>query len=296
MGGFFDLVLEVTGKQPLMVSNAFTHLAEFPLAPTTIRYRRFLGDFAVLPITGPLGISSDWNRLDDLCGANQCPCHPTLPPHDHRPRRPGPRPHLRFGHHRLCRRTMGTEMDRHRHLPGGPGPLPGPDHGGLLSLLSPRRLRRRAAEGGRSFGPGLCPKTDLHQHPLGLCLPARSPYHPQEHRQQHRDRRALPGTPAPGARRPQESQRRTPGPHRSLWDKLRRPGREDGGFHRRSRFPFHHARRPDGEGVGTAGVGDSPGEARRLARCLGRSPRALLEREDGPAEGDRRLHRRQGGF
>lgn len=29
-------------------------------------------------------------------------------PHDHRPRRPGPRPHLRVWHHRLCGRTVGA--------------------------------------------------------------------------------------------------------------------------------------------------------------------------------------------
>jgi hypothetical protein len=68
---------------------------------------------------------------------------------DHRPRRPGPRPHLRLRHHRLCRRTVGPPLDHPRHLPRRPGPGPRPHHGRPLPLLPARRQPRRPDQGSR---------------------------------------------------------------------------------------------------------------------------------------------------
>ncbi len=39
--------------------------------------------------------------------------HRTMPPYDHRPRRPGARPHLRQRYHCLCGRAMGAALDHH---------------------------------------------------------------------------------------------------------------------------------------------------------------------------------------
>ena len=44
-----------------------------------------------------------------------------------------------------CRRAMGAALDHHRHLARGAGARPRADHGRALSLLPPRRQRRKAA-------------------------------------------------------------------------------------------------------------------------------------------------------
>ena len=59
-----------------------------------------------------------------------------LHPDDHRPRRPGARPYLRFRHHRLRGRAVGPPLDHHRHLPCRPGAGASPHHGRALSLVS----------------------------------------------------------------------------------------------------------------------------------------------------------------
>ena len=99
-------------------------------------------------------------ELAYLCRAN-CACsNPTLHPDDHRPRRPGARPHLRLGHHRLRRRAVGPTLDHRRHLPRGPCLGPRPHHGRPLPVLSPLRQPRGAVEagGGRSAGPHRSPR------------------------------------------------------------------------------------------------------------------------------------------
>lgn len=77
----------------------------------------------------------------------------------------------------------GRRLDHDRYLPRRPGTRPRPHHGGTLPLLSPRRHKRRSAEGSRSHPH--CPfvTTDTRQHPHGFRLRTGSPHHAEVDRQ-----------------------------------------------------------------------------------------------------------------
>ena len=113
---------------PLGMDNLAKANRLHPTSKGKLRYVRYFSDFPLIRIT---------NLWTDIAGSVQSRNNPklyavqtgtplsrALPPHDHRPRRPGPGPHLRFRHHRLCRRTMGPPLDQLRHLPRAPGAGP----------------------------------------------------------------------------------------------------------------------------------------------------------------------------
>ncbi len=86
---------------------------------------------------------------------------------------------------------MGPALDHHRHQPRRPGARPHPADERALSLLPPRRLARRAAQGAGGVGPAAAARRGAGRHPPGLRLRARAARHPQVDRQQRRDRRDL---------------------------------------------------------------------------------------------------------
>ncbi len=81
----------------------------------------------------------------------------TLSPDDHRSRRPGARPDLRFRHHRLRGRAVGSALDHHRHLARGSGAGPRPHHGRPLSLVPAGRQPCWPAQGSRDQRSRLFP-------------------------------------------------------------------------------------------------------------------------------------------
>ena len=182
--------------------------------------------------------------------------HRALHPHGHRPRRPRARPDLRFRHHRLRRRAMGPPLDHHRHLARGAGAGPCPHHGRALSVLPAGRFPRRPAQGSRSHRHRAILAAGARQHPPRLRLRARAAHHAQIHRQQRRDRCHLGQVAGEAGAAAREAER---------------GAQED-----------------------LAGMGDS---ARSRCQVAGRgeeAARRLVAGPHRPAEGDRRLHRRQG--
>jgi hypothetical protein len=77
----------------------------------------------------------------------------TLHPDVHRPRRPRPRPDLRFRHHRHRRRAMGPPLDHHRHLARCTRAGPRPHHGRPLSVLPAGRFPRGPARSRKPKSP-----------------------------------------------------------------------------------------------------------------------------------------------
>jgi hypothetical protein len=84
--------------------------------------------------------------LDEVFGRENF-VHRALHPDDHRPGRPGLRPHLRLRHHGLLRREVGTAVDYLRHQPRGPGHRPPAADDGKVRLLRARDPERGPAGG-----------------------------------------------------------------------------------------------------------------------------------------------------
>ena len=80
--------------------------------------------------------------------------HRALPAHDHRSRRPRPRPDLRLRHDRLRRRAVGPALDHDRHEPRRARPRALAPDGREVPVLPARRLRGRHPQGGRADRPG----------------------------------------------------------------------------------------------------------------------------------------------
>ena len=110
-------------------------------------YVRYLDDFPVIPLNNVWTDTSvrAFAEREDLRRANNYEGRRALHPDDHRPRRPRARPDLRLRHHRLRRRAMGPPLDHHRHLARGAGAGPRPHHGRALSVLPARRLAATAS-------------------------------------------------------------------------------------------------------------------------------------------------------
>ena len=154
------------------------------------------------------------------------------------------------------RRAMGPPLDHDRHLARGAGAGPCPHHGRALSVLPAGRFPRRPAQGSRSHPHRAEFAARAREHPPRLRLRARAAHHAQVHRQQRRDRCHLGQVAGEAGAAAREAERRA---------------QED-----------------------MAGVGDS---ARGRCQVAGRGEEAARRVVAGPhrpAEGDRRVHRRQG--
>ena len=153
-----------------------------------------------------------------------------MPPHDHRPRRPRPRPDLRLRHDRLRRRAVGPALDHDRHEPRRARARAHAPHGGEVPVLPPRRLA-----GGRSARKPSSPArrrrlaSDRGRHPQGLRLRARAARHAEVDRPEPRH---------PRGHDPRRDRRRDRPPrrHRDLFDRPyedRKVVRVAGPVHRR---------------------------------------------------------------
>ena len=181
------------------------------------------------------------------------------------PRRSRPRPHLRLRHHRLRRRTVGTPLDHHRHLPSRARAGARPHHGRSLSFLPSRRqqgqrsARRKAEVIWHSVPTRIPPHPQRHSS--GLRLRACTPHHAPVHRSQRRDRRDLDEVPG-NARTTARPAQRSPAPS---------VGR-----------------------MGDPARGSRSGVQRQMARGSQKAARRVVAAAHRTAEGNRRLHRRQG--
>ena len=114
-----------------------------------------------------------------------------LHPHDHRPRRPRARSHLRLRHHAYVAEQWGRRwitIDTSRvALALARARIMGARYPYYLLADSPRR----PAQGGRGHAQRAVEPADARRHPPGLCLRARAAHHAEVHRQQRRDRRDL---------------------------------------------------------------------------------------------------------
>ena len=142
------------------------------VAENSIRYVRYHTDSEVAVHGNIWTDTGTGNFTDDKTYVVQTNSKiiPTLPPHDHRPRRPRARPHLRLRHHRLRGRTVGPPLDHDRHLARRPRAGTRPHHGRTLSLLPAGRQPRRAAERGRDRAQNAFRNSPLRRHPPGLRL------------------------------------------------------------------------------------------------------------------------------
>ena len=157
----------------------------------------------------PLGVSSDWNRTA-VRSADERIGRRTVHSHEHRPRGPRARPHLRRRHHRLRRRTVGPPLDHHRHVPRRAGARPRPHHGRPLPLVRAGGQPRGPTQGRRAHPHRPVRSPHARRRPAGVRLRARPARHAQVHRQQHGDRRhlgTLAGDPGAAARRPERPAR-----------------------------------------------------------------------------------------
>ena len=196
-----------------------------------------------------------------VCSANQHQGHRTLPPHDHRPRRPGAGPHLRQRHHRLRRRAVGPALDHHRHQPRRHRPGPAAAAHGQVRLLRDH--------GGRSQATGLSAR-------CGLRLQDRPPHHPQVHRPEPGARPDLRPVGAGAGREAGRAQRgagdRHAGPASEAPGQAGRQGAPRGQERDHRRRPAAMAAAPTGAGM--AGVGGPLRHRPRLARsAAGRAGR-----------------------
>ena len=126
---------------------------------THFDYIRYLDDFPSFPLTTSVDDTQCGIRdRQGLCRPDKHEGRRTLHPHDHRSRRPGPRPHMRQRHDRLRRRAMGPALDHHRHQPRRPGAGPHPLDGREISrtICSPTRPR---ASRRKPSSPGKMPPT-----------------------------------------------------------------------------------------------------------------------------------------
>ena len=92
-----------------------------------LAYIRFLTTFPSMPQSNvwiDIVALADSDRSKSLCRSNRHGSDRALRPHDHRPRRPGPRPDLRQRHDGLCRRAVGPAMDHHATPAASPSPWP----------------------------------------------------------------------------------------------------------------------------------------------------------------------------
>jgi len=118
--------------------------ARFRPIGRSLMYKRFLEDFAVVPIANywndvkMTGFSEDKN----IHRSNGTEGHRALHAHDHRPRRPRARPHVWFRYYRLRCRAVGPSLDHHRHLARRSSLGSRSDHGRTLSVLPARRQPR----------------------------------------------------------------------------------------------------------------------------------------------------------
>ena len=120
------------------------------LTEATLYYVRFIDDFPAIPVTQHLDRHSRCRTLliDKVYVVQTIDeSRRALPPHDHRPRRPGARPDLRQRHDGLCRRAVGPALDHQRHQPRRPGAGAHAPDGGQVSLLPAGRLARGHQEG-----------------------------------------------------------------------------------------------------------------------------------------------------
>ena len=83
----------------------------------TLRYVTVIDDFPVIPVTKLWADTGcKWlSRMKALRRSDRSQGDRALPPHDHRPRRPRPRPDLRQRHDGLRRRAVGPAVDHDRH-------------------------------------------------------------------------------------------------------------------------------------------------------------------------------------
>ena len=112
----------------------------------TLRYVRYHRRFPAYPLNNfwdDTGTRA--SRPEDLRRPDEHQGHRALHAHDHRPRRPGPRPDVRHRHDRLRRRAVGPALDHHRHQPRRAGAGPHAADGRPVPVLPARRLA-----GGRS--------------------------------------------------------------------------------------------------------------------------------------------------
>ena len=220
-----------------------------------------------------------------------------LHPHDHRPRRPRARSHLRLWHHRLRRRAMGPPLDHDRHLARGAGAGPRAHHGRALPLLPAGRLAGRAAQGSRGRAArAWVRKPTLHGNIRQGFVYERVPHITLKSIANNAEIDVIWETWQPKWRaRSTASTRRseaTTKPYR-----VTSGGREakQRPLRRARRRHLHYAQRRGRAGAMTLVEWEVPREAPADWPAAARQPLAeFWAARIAPPEGDRRVHRRQG--
>ena len=235
------------------------------------------------------------SRQQDVCGANEFGSHKALHPDGTDPGDLVLGPHLRLRHHGLCRRAVGQTLDHHRHLPSRPRARPRPHHGRPLPLVSACRQPRGATQGSGARPVRAVESIDRQRHPARLRLRTRAAHHPEVHRQQRRNRRSPRAASAQSRSRPGRPQSRPRGSRHALHHRNRRAQGRRGGLQGIGGRNGHPAIRRTSPGECPARMGSAERGPERLARGRLEAARCLLGGPHRPAEGDRRLDRRQGG-
>ena len=180
----------------------------------------------------------------------------TLHPDGHRPRRPRARPNLRFRHHRHVAEQWGRRWITIDTSRVALALARARIMGARYLVLPAGRFPRWPAQGSRNHPHRAFLTAGTREHPSRLRLRARAAHHAQIDRQQCRDRCHL--------------------------------GQVAGEAGAAAREAEHDAQED------LAGMGDSARSRGEMAGGREEAARRLVAGPHRPAEGDRRLHRRQG--
>jgi adenine-specific DNA-methyltransferase len=111
----------------------------------TLTYKRYADDFPYVELSNVWGDTMESTfAVERLYAVQTAPKVIERCILDHRPGRPGLRPHLRLWHHRLVRREVGTALDHLRYQPRRPGHRPPAADDGEVRLLRAARARTRS--------------------------------------------------------------------------------------------------------------------------------------------------------